>query len=283
MTAKILDGRLVSDFLLKAIKKSVDKLKRKRIFPKLAIILVGDNPASLSYVKRKNLAATRTGILCDQINLDEKTKEGKVIKIIEKLNKDKSIHGILVQLPLPAHMDASKIINAISFEKDVDGLHSINIGGLFGKSPKLFLTPCTPTGIIKLLDYYKIKIEGKNAVIIGRSVIVGKPLAIMLLNLNATVTLCHSLTQNIEKYTREADILVAALGKPKFVTAKMVKKGAVVIDVGTTKVFNKIMGDVDFNNVSKQALYITPVPGGVGPMTVACLMENTVRAAKFLS
>lgn len=279
MTAQILNGRLVSDFLLSAVSRNVKSLKKKGIFPKLVIILVGNNPASLSYIRQKELAAQKTGIVSGKIHLSEKITTKKLISVIEKLNKDKFVHGILVQLPLPAHIEASLIIRAIDPKKDVDGFHAYNLGKMFLSQEFENLSPCTPAGIIKLLEFYKISPALKSVTIIGRSNIVGKPLAIMLINRDATVTVCHSKTKNLSFYTRNADVLIAAVGKPKMVGAGMIKKGAIVIDVGVTKVENKLVGDVDFEKVKRKASWITPVPGGVGPMTVACLMENVVRAA----
>lgn len=255
-------------------------LKRRKITPKLVIILVGNNPASLSYIKQKENAALKTGIAYEQKNLSARTSTAVLVKLIEKLNRDKKTHGILVQLPLPRHIKTPLVIRAIDPKKDVDGFHAYNIGKMFLSKEFEDLAPCTPRGIIKMLEFYNISPKGKHAVIIGRSNIVGKPVAIMLINRDATVTVCHSKTKNLAALTRQADILIAAAGKPGFVKANMVKKGAVVIDVGVTKVENKLAGDVDFENVKRKASWISPVPGGVGPMTVACLMENTVRAAE---
>lgn len=278
MTATLLDGRLVSDLLLKEVYRKVSALKKRKITPKLVIILVGDNPASLSYIRQKSNAAQKTGIVCEVKNLPEKTTTKNLVSLIEKLNKDKKIHGILVQLPLPKHIETALIIRAIDPKKDVDGFNAYNLGKMFLSSDFERLAPCTPSGIIKLLEYYKISPAGKNVTIVGRSNIVGKPLAVMLINRDATVTVCHSKTQNLFYYTKRADILVAAVGKPCFITAKMVKAGAVVIDVGVNKVDGKLVGDVDFKAIAKKASFITPVPGGIGPMTVACLMENVVKS-----
>lgn len=283
MTSNILDGRLVSDSILKEVSREVKALVKAKVLPKLVIILVGDSPASLSYIKQKRLASEKTGINCIQKILDKNVTTEDLISIIEKLNKDKTVHGILVQLPLPKHVNTNLVIRAIDPMKDVDGFQAYNLGKMFLSAKFECLSPCTPRGIIKMLEYYKVEIAGKSVTIVGRSNIVGKPLAIMLMNRDATVTVCHSKTAHIENYTRDADIVVAAVGRPKMITADMVKKGAIVIDVGTTKVDNKLTGDVDFEKVSKKASFITPVPGGVGPMTVACLMENVVRAAKRLT
>lgn len=279
MASNLLDGRLVSDFLLKSAARECQKLKKKKINPKLVIILVGSNPASLSYIRQKEKAAAKVGISYEQKNLPTNTTTKKLITIIEKLNRDKSVHGILVQLPLPAHIDAPLIIRAIEPKKDVDGFGAYNLGKMFLSPEFENLAPCTPKGIISMLEYYKISPAGKNVVIVGRSNIVGKPLAVMLINRDATVTVCHSKTKNLADFTRKADILVAAVGRPRMITAKMVKKGAVVIDVGVTRVENGLVGDTDFENVKKKAAWITPVPGGVGPMTVACLIQNVIHAA----
>lgn len=283
MSANILDGRLVSDFILKGVSRDVAKLKRRGVSPKLVIILVGKNPASLSYIKQKRLFAERVGMLYDQINLDEKITTEEIVAIIEKLNKDKKVHGILVQLPLPSHIKTPLVIKAIDPNKDVDGFQAYNLGKMFLSKEFENLAPCTARGIVRMLEYYKIPVGGADVTIVGRSNLVGKPLAVMLINRDATVTVCHSKTKSLAKNTSRAGILVVAVGKPKFVKAGMVAKGAVVIDVGTTKVADKLTGDVDFERVKKKAKWISPVPGGVGPMTVACLMENVVRAAKRLT
>ncbi len=279
MSASLLDGRLVSDFLLTRVSREVKNLKKKRIHPKLVIILVGNHPASLSYIRQKGKAAALTGIQYEQINLSPKTSTKKLISVIEKLNREKSTHGILVQLPLPNHIEAPLVLRAIDPAKDVDGFGAYNLGKMFLAPEFEHLAPCTPRGILQLLEFYKISPAGKSVTIVGRSNIVGKPLAVMLINRDATVTVCHSKTKNLAQRCREADILVAAVGRPRMITANMVKKGAIVIDVGVTKVENKLVGDTDFDRVKQKALWITPVPGGVGPMTVACLMENVVRAA----
>lgn len=283
MPALILDGRLVSDFLLKKISGDVKKMKHRGILPKLMILLVGDSPASLSYIKQKSIAAEKTGIMCEVVRLPVKISTQKLISIIEKLNKDKSVHGILVQLPLPAQIDLPLIVRAIDPMKDADGFQAYNLGKLFLSAGFENLVPCTPAGIIKLLEFYKISAAGKHVVVIGRSNIVGKPIAMMLLNRDATVTVCHSKTVNLKKITRLADILIVAVGKPKFVKLDMVKKGACVIDVGITRIGSSLVGDVDFENVKRRASFITPVPGGIGPMTVSCLMQNVARAASRLT
>lgn len=281
MTATLLDGRKVSDLLLKEVSCKVSALKKKKIAPKLVIILVGDSPASLSYIRQKSRAAEKTGILCEVKNLPASTTTKNLVDLIERLNKDKKTHGILVQLPLPKHIKTPLIIRAIDPKKDVDGFNAYNLGKMFLSVEFERLAPCTPAGIIKLLEHYKISVAGKNVTIVGRSNIVGKPLAVMLINRDATVTVCHSKTKDLARHTAQADILVAAVGKPHFILAKMVKAGAVVIDVGVNKVDGKLVGDVDFKAVAKKAAYITPVPGGIGPMTVVCLMENVIKTFEF--
>lgn len=283
MPAKIIDGRLVSDFLLKEVSGRVQALKKQKIHPKLVIILVGENPSSLSYIRQKTNASLKAGIECVLKKLDEKTTTEKLINLINRLNKDKSVHGILVQLPLPPQIETPLVIRAIDPMKDVDGFHAYNMGKMVLSAEFEDLAPCTARGIIELLKYYKLPVAGKNVVVIGRSNIVGKPVAIMLTNRDATVTICHSKTQNLKDYTKKADILIVAVGKPYMVGADMVKPSAVVIDVGVTKVENKLAGDVNFEEVGKKASWITPVPGGVGPMTVACLMENVCRATARIS
>lgn len=283
MSAKLLSGRLPSDFLLTQLHREVKKIKRKGIKPKLVIILVGKNPASLSYIRQKTLAAEKIGIAHIQKNFDESVGTDELVAVIERTNKDKTVHGILVQLPLPKHISVPLVTRAIDPAKDVDGFQAYNLGKMFLSPSFEDLAPCTPRGIIRLLEFYKISPAGKSVTVVGRSNTVGKPVAVMLLNRDATVTVCHSKTKNLAKYAAQADILIAAAGKPKMITASMVKRGAVVIDVGITKVENKLAGDVDFERVKKKASFLTPVPGGVGPMTVACLMENVVRAAKRLT
>lgn len=277
--AEIIDGKELAKSIRLELKKEVEKLNQKGIFPKLAVIMVGDDKASKVYVRNKSKACEEIGIAYEEILLDETTTMEKLLEIIEKLNNREDIHGILLQSPIPKHLDIYKAFNKISPEKDVDGFNPINVGKLvIGEDP---FVSCTPYGVIKMLERYNIEIEGKNAVIIGRSNIVGKPLIQCLLKKNATVTVCHSKTKNIENITKNADILIAALGKAKFVTKDMVKEGAVVIDVGINRnELGKLEGDVDFESVAKIASYITPVPGGVGPMTIAMLMNNVVKACK---
>lgn len=271
--AIIIDGKSVADKITEQLKQKISQLQDK---PHLAVIQIGNNAASTIYVNLKKKKAEEIGIKSTVINLDENIEEKELIYKIEKLNNDNSVHAILVQLPLPKHINESNIIKAITPNKDVDGFTAQNTGDLFnGIKPKAY--PCTPKGVLKLLKEYNIKIQGKHAVIVGRSNIVGKPLAIMLLNEHATVTICHSKTKNLPEITKQADILISAVGK-KIIFKDMVKKNAVVIDVGIFKdENNKTTGDVDFENVKEIAAYITPVPKGVGPMTIACLMENTIE------
>lgn len=278
MTAKIIDGKKTAQKIRSELKLEIQNLKIK---PELRVILVGNNPASQIYVKNKEKYASEVGIKSETIRLPEDITEEKLLKQIKKLNKDKHINGILVQLPLPSHINEFSVINAITPEKDVDGFTIYNKGLLSIGKPAL--TPCTPLGIIELLKQYKIKIASKNAVVIGRSNIVGKPMAQLLLNEDATVTICHSKTKNLAEITSNADILISAVGKPKFIGKKYVKKDATVIDVAMNRDTknNRWVGDVDFDNVSKVAKFITPVPGGVGPMTIAMLLKNTVQAYKI--
>ncbi len=246
-------------------------------------MVVGENPASQIYVQNKKLACEKVGIKSVSHELKEDVQEQELIQLINKLNSDKEIHGILVQLPLPAHIDENKIINAINPEKDVDGFHPLNIGKMMLGLKTLL--PCTPSGIIEILKRSSIQIEGKHVVMVGRSNIVGKPVAQLLLNKNATITICHSKTKNLKEITRQADILVVALGKAKFIKKDMIKDKVIIIDVGINRLENnKICGDVDFENVKNKASLITPVPGGVGPMTIAMLLKNTLEAyLKFLN
>ncbi len=280
MTAKILDGRKLSNEICLQLKRKTERLKSKGIIPRLDIILVGEDAASKLYVRNKIRASEQIGMKGELHSFPEKTSGEKVASLIKKLNADKNVHGILVQLPLPSHLDEQKILDTITPEKDVDGLTACSIGRLAGG--EALFEPCTPKGIMKLLDHARIPIEGENAVVIGRSNIVGKPMALMLLKRNATVTICHSKTKRLQEHTKNADILVAAVGKANFVKESMVKKGAVVIDAGINRSGGKICGDVDFAKVRDRASAITPVPGGVGPLTVAMVIENTLIAAERL-
>ena len=275
----LIDGKKVSTQIRGRLEKETAELKTKiGRTPGLATVLVGEDPASAVYVRNKNKICHEIGFQSFGQNLSAETTEEELLDIIKKLNSNDEVNGILVQLPLPDHIDSETILLSIDPEKDVDGFHPINVGKLaIGNA---LLTPCTPTGIIALLDYYKIEIPGKHAVVLGRSNIVGKPVAHLLLQRHATVTICHSKTKNLQQVTRQADILIAAVGRPHFVNSDMVKEGTVVIDVGINRVDGKLTGDVDFDQVAEKAGLITPVPGGVGPMTIALLMENTLKAFK---
>ena len=270
--SKIIDGKKVSKELKEELKEKVSKLKVK---PKLVVISVGDNPASKVYVRQKEKCATYVGFEYEHLHF-ESISDDKLIKEIEKLNADKKVSGMIVQLPLPKGMDEKRIVNTINPDKDVDGLSYINAGRLLNNEE--CLASCTPAGIMELLKAYNIDPCGKNVVVIGRSILVGKPMMNLMINANATVTLCHSKTVDLEKVTRKADILVVAIGKPNFVTRNMVKRGAIVIDVGINRVDDKLIGDVDYNDVYSKVKLITPVPGGVGPMTVIMLMNNVYKA-----
>ena len=277
--AVILDGKETARRIREKLKKNIEKLKAKNIFPKLAVIMVGEDPASKIYVKNKSKACEELGVKYEEFLLKEDISQEQLLNLIEELNKRRDIHGILLQSPIPKHLDINEAFKTILPEKDVDGFNPINVGKLvLGQET---LISCTPFGVIKLLEEYNIPIEGKNAVVIGRSNIVGKPMLHCLLNKNATVTICHSKTQNLKEITKTADILVVAIGKPKFVTKDMVKPESIIIDVGINRnEEGKVCGDVDFEEVEKVASYITPVPGGIGPMTIAMLMENIVKTAK---
>lgn len=289
MAAEIIDGKLIANEIREDLKKEVEKLKSEGITPGLGVILVGADPASKSYVKAKERACDDLGLYSENIKLPEETTEAVLLKLIEEMNNNTKIDGILVQLPLPKHIDTDKVIMSISPSKDVDGFHPVSIGKmLMGKDTFL---PCTPNGIIKLLLHSKVKVEGANVVVVGRSNIVGKPVANLLLNKseggNATVTVCHSRTKNMAEITKKADILIAAIGKAEFITADMIKDGAVVIDVGVNRVEDsskkrgyRLVGDVEFSTAFEKASKITPVPGGVGPMTITMLMYNTVESAR---
>ena len=274
--AVIMDGIALRNRILNELKIRVDNMSKK---PKLVAILVGNDPASQIYVRNKEKFAEIAGIETDVIRMPETSSTNDIVSIIEKLNTDESVNAILVQLPLPKHIDTKTVLNTVSETKDVDGFTDANIGKMFGSGDK-YIIPCTPRGIIEILDEYKIDIAGKTAVIIGRSDIVGKPTAMMFLNRNATVTICHSKTQNISEYTRRADIIVAATGKIK-ITGDMIKPGCVLLDVGMQRDENgKLHGDCDFESCEKIAGYITPTPGGIGPMTIAGLMLNLVDLAE---
>ena len=271
-----LDGKSLAKKMLVEIK---DEVAKKGLNPGLAVVIVGDNPASRIYVDSKKKDCKKCGIRSEEFALPENTSEAELLELVSKLNSRADIHGILVQLPLPKGLNSDKVIQAIAPNKDVDGFHMYNVWRIF-VNDYAFL-PCTPAGIVEILAHYKIDPRGKHCVVVGRSTIVGKPMAMMLTNLNATVTVCHSVTVDLPSFTRQADILVSAIGRADFITADMVKKGAVVIDVGINRREDgSIVGDVDYEAVNKIASFITPVPGGVGPMTRALLMKNTLEAAK---
>ncbi|MGH8630227.1 MAG: bifunctional methylenetetrahydrofolate dehydrogenase/methenyltetrahydrofolate cyclohydrolase FolD [Burkholderiales bacterium] len=279
MTATIIDGAAVSKAIRAQLKTRVEALKARGITPGLAVILVGDNPASQVYVRNKAKACADLGMHSEVHRYPPDCPEETVLATIRELNRDPAIHGILVQLPLPAQIDDDRILEAISPDKDADGFHLYNMGALV--TGGTVFPPCTPYGVMALLDHYQIPLEGKNAVVIGRSNIVGKPMALMLLARNATISICTSKTRDLTLYTRLADILVVATGKPKMVTAGMVKPGACVIDVGISRLPDgRLAGDVDFDSVKEVAGHLTPVPGGVGPMTITMLLGNTLQAAE---
>ncbi|MCD2453316.1 bifunctional methylenetetrahydrofolate dehydrogenase/methenyltetrahydrofolate cyclohydrolase FolD [Methylicorpusculum oleiharenae] len=279
MSAIIIDGKKIALEVRKSWKERVDRLKQRGILPGLAVIIVGNNPASQVYVRNKIKACHEVGIHSELIDLPEDVSETQLLMTIENLNQTPIINGILVQLPLPKHIDVNKVLETISVEKDVDGFHLYNLGALM--SGNTIFPPCTPFGVQCLLEYSNIPIEGQNAVIVGRSNIVGKPMAMMLLQKNATVSICTSKTRDLKQFTSLADILVVATGKPNLITSDMVKPGAAVIDVGINRLEDgRLVGDVDFEGVKKVAGYITPVPGGVGPMTITMLVANTVIAAE---
>lgn len=281
MTAEIINGKDLAQELRLNMKDEVTELKQKGVNPHLTVVLVGDNPASRSYVKGKEKAAAEVGISSSVIELPASTSEEELLNLIHKLNEDNTVNGILVQLPLPNHISEQKVIDTINPDKDVDGFHPINVGKMM-LGEDTFL-PCTPYGIITMLKSRNIDVEGKHAVIIGRSNIVGKPVGQLLLNENATVTYCHSRTSNLKEFTSKADILVVAIGRPNVITAEDIKEGAIVIDVGINRLeTGKLTGDVDFESAVEKASYITPVPKGVGPMTIAMLLKNTIKAAKGL-
>lgn len=279
MNGQLIDGRKIGKDIREEIKQNVEKLKEKGCTPGLAVIIVGDDPASHTYVKNKQKSSIEVGMKSEIIQLPATVTEEELLKQIEQLNQDDSIHGILVQLPLPEHIDENRVILTIDPSKDVDGFHPENVGKLM-IGQRTFLS-CTPYGIIKLLERTNTPIEGKHAVIIGRSNIVGKPMGQLLLQRNATVTYCHSRTEDLKAHTKRADILIAAIGAAKFIDASYVKEGAVVIDVGMNRDENgKLCGDVDFDSVQKVSSAITPVPGGVGPMTITMLLKNTLLSAE---
>ena len=274
-----IDGKAVSASVRAQVAQEVEQLKAKGVCPGLAVVIVGDDPASRTYVNNKKKACAETGIYSEEYALPASTTQEELLELVRTLNKKPDIHGILVQSPLPDGLDEEAVIEAINPQKDVDAFHPANVGRLMTGNPDFL--PCTPAGVMEMLKKYNIETAGKDCVIIGRSNIVGKPMAMLMLSANSTVTVCHSKTKNLKEKCLSADILIAAIGKPKFVTADMVKDGAVVIDVGINRTEDgKLCGDVDFDELSKKASYITPVPGGVGPMTIAMLLSNCVQAYK---
>lgn len=280
--AKLIDGKLVSsEIRLEISQETAEFIQKTGIQPHLVVIIVGNDAASMTYVKNKKKACEDVGFKSTVIELPLETTEGELLDRIQELNDDLTVHGILVQLPLPKHIDEQKVINTISVKKDVDGFHPYQVGALVSGLP--CLKPCTPSGVIELLKAYNIEMTGRHAVIVGRSHIVGKPLIQLLLDENATVTVCHSRTQNLAEFTKSADILIVAIGRAHFITADMVKEGAVVVDVGINRLeTGKLVGDVLYDEVFEKASYVTPVPGGVGPMTITMLLKNTLKAAKNL-
>lgn len=280
--AKLIDGKLVSsEIRLEISQETAEFIQKTGIQPHLVVIIVGNDAASMTYVKNKKKACEDVGFKSTVIELPLETTEGELLDRIQELNDDLTVHGILVQLPLPKHIDEQKVINTISVKKDVDGFHPYQVGALVSGLP--CLKPCTPSGVIELLKAYNIEMIGRHAVIVGRSHIVGKPLIQLLLDENATVTVCHSRTQNLAEFTKSADILIVAIGRAHFITADMVKDGAVVVDVGINRLeTGKLVGDVLYDDVFEKASYVTPVPGGVGPMTITMLLKNTLKAAKNL-
>lgn len=274
-----MDGSAIAKEVRAEWKLQAARLSEKGMQPGLAVIIAGDNPASSIYVRNKAKACSETGIYSEIHEFAESTSQDEVIARIQELNSNPRIHGILVQLPLPRHFESSRVIAAVAVEKDVDGFHLYNVGAL--TTGQSIFPPCTPNGVMKMLEKYSVPIEGRDAVVVGRSNIVGKPMALMLLNKGATVTICTSKTRNLAEHTSRADILVVAAGKPHMITADMVKHGATVIDVGINRMPDgRLAGDVDFESVKEKAGYITPVPGGVGPMTIAMLLRNTIVAAE---
>jgi len=277
--ATIIDGKQLAKKIRENLKLECEELKEQGINPKLAVIMVGDNPASKVYVRNKSRACNEVGIEYQEYLLPENATQKELLELIKKLNQDKEINGILLQSPLPQHLNINEAFKTITYSKDVDGFTPVSVGKLcIGEDT--FIS-CTPYGVIKMFEEYNIDLKGKNVVILGRSNIVGKPLIQCCLQKDATVTVCHSKTKNLSEYTKKADVIIAAIGKAKFLTEDMVKDGVVIIDVGINRQDDgKLVGDVDFENVSKKASYITPVPGGVGPMTIAMLMNNVIKAAK---
>ncbi len=282
MAAELINGRELSNSLRERMTEEIAELKKRDVSPQLTVVLVGDNPASRSYVRGKEKACNSVGMDSNLIELSESTSQEKLLELILELNNDPDVHGILVQLPLPDHINEDVVIETITPEKDVDGFHPINIGRMMAEKDTFL--PCTPFGILTMLKEKNITIEGKHAVVLGRSRIVGKPVGQLLLNENATVTYCHSRTHNLKEVTQQADILIVAVGKQEYITGDFVKEGATVIDVGINrKEDGSLTGDVDFESAKERASYITPVPRGVGPMTITMLLQNTIKAARQLN
>jgi len=279
MSGKDIDGKAIAQRYRQELAVRVDRLKDSGVTPGLAVVIVGDDPASKVYVRNKAMACESIGMHSEVHALSANTTQAHLLDFLRRLNDDDAIHGILVQLPLPKHIDSRAVIEAIDPAKDVDGFHHQNVGALVAGEPAFY--PCTPWGVMKMLEHEGVAVEGSRAVVIGRSMIVGKPMALMLINAGATVTVCHSKTRDLPAVARQADILVAAVGRPRFVGADMVKPGAIVIDVGINRLPDgKLAGDVDYDAVAPIAAKITPVPGGVGPMTIAMLLANAVRSAE---
>lgn len=281
--AQIIDGKLIAAKVRSLVAEEVKQFKMRNGFaPKLTVVLVGDDPASQIYVRNKERACAEVGMISEVKRIPSTIRREELSDLVRQLNNDRTVHGVLVQLPLPAGLDERVVLDGIDPRKDVDGLHPLNMGKLLKGDDSGFV-PCTPQGIVELILSTGMEMAGKQAVVVGRSNIVGKPMAILLLQKNATVTICHSKTRNLGEVTKQADILVAAVGSPQIIHGEMIKPGAVVVDVGTNRVGEKLVGDVDFDSAEERASFITPVPGGVGPMTIALLLKNTLKAARSLS
>jgi methylenetetrahydrofolate dehydrogenase (NADP+)/methenyltetrahydrofolate cyclohydrolase len=279
VSARLIDGKAIAQELRGELAIRVARLRGEGVVPSLAVVIVGEDPASQVYVRNKTFACEAIGMRSQTHKLSADTTQAQLIAFVERLNDDGTVHGILVQMPLPAHLDKHAVIEAICPDKDVDGFHYLNVGKLAAGDPALY--PCTPWGIMKILEHEGVAVEGAHAVVVGRSNIVGRPMVMMLLNAGATVTVCHSKTQDLAALTRQGDILIVAVGRPRMITGDMVKPGAVVIDVGVNRLADgTLAGDVDFDSAAQVASRITPVPGGVGPMTIAMLLANTVRSAE---
>jgi len=276
----ILDGKKLSEKIKEEVKKEVEELKKSGIVPGLAVILVGNDPASQTYVRMKKNACEKVGMYSIVHEFPEDITEKELFSTIEMINNNPNIHGLLIQLPLPKHIDTTKILEAVAPEKDVDGFHPYNMGRLVEGLDSF--APCTPLGVMEIFKEYNIDVKGKDVCVVGASNIVGKPMWALLINEMATVDICHIATKDLASHTKRADIVIVGVGKPNLITENMIKEGAIIIDIGINKIDGRIVGDVDFENVSKKASYITPVPGGVGPMTIAMLLKNTIKAAKII-